>query len=340
MNSLPMTDDLRAEAARKLYRDHDIGELLRCVYTTLRRPRLTGLGLNRLDESRRMDAIRSWDMVAIVGLYNHSSEGRRLAQRTLREQLQSVVLRIADDAEDFIGVMDVTGTIISGSNALRFADRQAVWVPNDIDFYCTPRGFRIFCTYLEEYLGAVLIDEKINKQGAYSFNGFAQRRRYKAPMATVDVMCSTTSSALYPLTFFHSTLVMNALSANSICIAYPKDVAERTGTRSIYGLGSCGDAAVEKYESRGYQLLSTLFQKGAEEDAEEEKCSDRHRYFGDIHCLTIPFTPEMRPRVRQRGPVGRTKWTAGWSLGGPSCDNVLCDDCSGPESYPAVYVSM
>lgn len=237
--------------------------------------------------------------------------------------------------------MDVTGTVLSGSNALHFADRTALWIPNDFDFYCNPRGFMIFCAFLETYLCAELLEIHDDDSGhiPYPRQGFVERRRYQISSTRLDIMCSASPSALYLLTFFHSTLVMNAISAKAICIAYPQHIADRSGLLSLHGFGTMAQKAAEKYESRGYQLVAHDFnQVDVGGPAQGHGCGRRHRFFGDDLCLTIPFGPSTLPTSKSRIRFARSKWTAGWTLGGAHCGEFMCEDCSGPEVYTAVLM--
>lgn len=291
--------------------------------------------------STQLEVTQDWDLTTVLGLFNHTPATRVLAQQTLQAQLRRVVAGITPQVSEFLTVMDVTGTVLSGSNALRFADRKSLWIPNDFDFYCNGRGFLIFCAFLETYLGAELLEVHSDDSGhiPYPLKGVVEMRRYQTSLTRLDVMCSASPSALYPLTFFHSTLVMNAISANSICIAYPQHVVDRSGLLSMHGMGDIAREAAEKYETRGYQLVAHDFHHADDGGfAQGSGCGRRHRYFGDEFCLTIPFAPLIMPAVKSQSRFARSKWTAGWTLGGASCGEFMCEDCCGPESYTAVLM--
>lgn len=339
MRHVMLNTVLRTEAVRRLDIKGDTDKLLRYGHVMGYASQCSLI--YSLPDDVCMTVVKDWDMLTLVGLFVHSERGRLLAQRSLHEQLCTLFGELTGDVKFFLDAMTVTNTVLSGSNALRFADRTAQWIPSDFDFYTSKFGFDGFCFFLEHYLGALLTDHTEGSANSpiYGQDGaFIARNRYQLGQKNIDVMRSATPSPLYPLTQFHSTLVMNAISPQSLVIAYPAHIADRRGLLTMHSQRVSARTAAAKYESRGYQLMPWDCSDFAGEDLRDSStCTNYRRYFGDEQCLTVPFSPCVN-RVNEHGPIETHKWSAGWILGGRPCGDSLCENCAESFSYNALIV--
>ncbi|KAI9057845.1 hypothetical protein FKP32DRAFT_1536890, partial [Trametes sanguinea] len=158
-------------------------------------------------------------------------------------------------------VLRATGCVLSGSAALKVLDHQrpGSWAPSDLDIYA-PRGKAMrFASYLITHEGYTL-DRTVASYGYGDSTGFSCVLHLHQGASSIDIIQSLTLSALHPLPYFWSSHVMNYLSADSFCIAYP--------TTTLQGRGLLNPVALldgryphgrtlrvlAKYSSRGYDF--------------------------------------------------------------------------------------
>ncbi|KAI0359246.1 hypothetical protein OH77DRAFT_1375134, partial [Trametes cingulata] len=158
-------------------------------------------------------------------------------------------------------VLGAVGAVVSGSTALHILDIQgsARWVPNDLDIY-TPLGKAVrLVSYLVkaeyyQYTGCHLS----NYHG--DFGGYTKVFHLEKSGRKIDVIQSCTASALHPIPYFWSTHVMNYLTADSFCIAYPTFTLSGRGLLNPLPLikhrypRERTLSVMAKYQDRGYDF--------------------------------------------------------------------------------------
>ncbi|TEB16196.1 hypothetical protein FA13DRAFT_1650826 [Coprinellus micaceus] len=139
-------------------------------------------------------------------------------------------------------MMRSTGAILSGSAALQVVSPSLSWKPSDLDFYC---GFNdvqdvIYCFAGESYEVSMAFDAPYDCKKFYTYapasarpTNFEARFRsnsciqkvytlvHRESEITINVIQSRSPASAAPLAFFHSTLVMNFVSADGVVCAYP-----------------------------------------------------------------------------------------------------------------------
>ncbi|OCH88799.1 hypothetical protein OBBRIDRAFT_693533, partial [Obba rivulosa] len=63
----------------------------------------------------------------------------------------------------------------------------------------------------------------------YHCKGFFHLVQLRTPRGVIEVIRSVRETALYPICFFWSTLLMNYFSADAFCVAYPVLTFQRRG---------------------------------------------------------------------------------------------------------------
>lgn len=134
------------------------------------------------------------------------------------------------DVDAFLGVMEDNDAIISGSFALNYIQGSTSWAHHDIDFYLPYTTFAAFCQYLQvkEQYSLVAHYRSADHPAAedvetlsYPTKGILYIARYRKAALLIDVMCTGASTASYALPSFWTTLLMNYLTCNGFCCAYP-----------------------------------------------------------------------------------------------------------------------
>ncbi|KAL6304474.1 hypothetical protein BKA93DRAFT_692856, partial [Sparassis latifolia] len=153
----------------------------------------------------------------------------------------------------------ITNTVISGSLSLVFFDVTCSWSPNNADFYVLYGHFFRIVQYLVQVEGYTL-DTNVEPPYSYSASIISQVARLRRGRYHIDVIRSFTESPLCPLPLFWSTHVMNYLSADSFCCAYPDSMLQHRGLLNPHRLVDCQYpsssvlSAMFKYIAHGYDF--------------------------------------------------------------------------------------
>ncbi|OSC99120.1 hypothetical protein PYCCODRAFT_1373636 [Trametes coccinea BRFM310] len=205
----------------------------------------------------------------------------------LNVRYNGMLHRFVHDADHFRAVLRATGCVLSGSAALNVLDHQrpGSWVPSDLDVYAPYGKATRFASYLIAHEGYTLED-------TFSSSSYGDSTGFSA--SSIDIIQSMTLSSLHPLPYFWATHVMNFLSADSFCVAYP--------TTTLCGRGILNPVALldgryphqrtlqvlAKYGNRGYdfRLQEIAWAQSTTAECDEgETCPMTIRFFGDQHCL-------------------------------------------------------
>ncbi|KIO00531.1 hypothetical protein M404DRAFT_963360 [Pisolithus tinctorius Marx 270] len=167
-----------------------------------------------------------------------------------------------------LGILHACNAVISGSLALHMVlpANSCAWTPTDLDIYM-PLHQICYLTMKLECKGI-----PYNMSAIHSILTFSNGTHY------IDVIVSRTSTALSPLFQFHSTAVMNFISADTIFCAYPNLTFDHRALinphPNYYGLiGFKTMAALQKYASQGFEFV---------------KCEEFHHL--PYSCRSIPHT--------------------------------------------------
>ncbi|KAL6306071.1 hypothetical protein BKA93DRAFT_730208, partial [Sparassis latifolia] len=158
--------------------------------------------------------------------------------------------RFVDNPNGLRTTLHLSQSLISGSFIIDFLDPHDTFVPNNLDIY-VPHGYHL---RLVQYLRQVK---------HYAFAEDAIWPPYTLEFGVekiIDIIQSATQTALYPLAFFWTTAVMNYLTADGFCCAYPELMLHR---RSLLNPTSLLDyyyppprilGCIDKYIHRGFQF--------------------------------------------------------------------------------------
>lgn len=239
------------------------------------------------------------------------------------------------DANGFRSVLRATGSVISGSAALHVLDsaRAEHWQPRDIDLYVPLDHAERVATYITEVEEYVHL-ETHESWATYTHDsaGFVEVSKYEnGDGMRVDLIKSATHSSLYPIPFFWSTHVMNYLTADSFCMAYPSLTLQGRGLMNPVALVDSRYphkrtlAVMTKYHRRGYDFRLHSYAWDADPSATcarggDEGCPRTIRYFGDPYCLTGTIsTIEEAARFNESRAQPDSELLVRWWRGGHAC---------------------
>ncbi|KAI5999554.1 hypothetical protein EDD15DRAFT_2146855, partial [Pisolithus albus] len=112
--------------------------------------------------------------------------------------------------------------IISGSCALRLLlpQKDVFWKPDDLDIYvCEREAPQLLNTLLAK--GYRLISQTAKNGAQYPPSHVHSIRTLRRHTTQIDVIVSNSTTAISPIFEFHSTILMNFVTAHSVFCAYP-----------------------------------------------------------------------------------------------------------------------
>jgi hypothetical protein len=255
---------------------------------------------------------------------NRSGIGHYIGMRRIK-----LLWRFVNDADAFISLMDCTGTVLSGSCALSLIQaEQGALMTRDMDVYTTLKFEKEVVDHFKDKEGYECMKE-IERKTEYNSSAIFRIHKLQRGEKQADIIVTHWKCALAPIFQFHSTAVMNYVTARSIACLYPRWTTKNksfinprmyldnlTHLRTLHGL--------MKYRRRGFKMSADAFHLGehiCETDERNRKkigyCPHNMRSTVDNDVLIWNFGPNQT--------LGDTTITCGdmpimvWCLGGHEC---------------------
>ncbi|KAI6045831.1 hypothetical protein EDC04DRAFT_2531863, partial [Pisolithus marmoratus] len=114
-------------------------------------------------------------------------------------------------------------TIISGSTALYLLlpEHGTSWMPTDLDIYIPQGTSTLIQNQLKVEGYSTIAEPTVNHLG-YTYSHICHVVVISNGKRKIDLVVSRTSMALSPIFQFHSTTVMNFISADTVFCCYPQ----------------------------------------------------------------------------------------------------------------------
>ncbi|KAI0054754.1 hypothetical protein BV25DRAFT_1816584, partial [Artomyces pyxidatus] len=222
-------------------------------------------------------------------------------------------------------------SIISGSTVLHFAlqgtEQVLGWKANDLDIYCplTTAASVIYYLVKEEHYVVVQTvahrDRTFESLHEYDNGAVASVTTLLTPDGKkVDIIAATRNAPLLPITYFWTTLVTNYMTADSICLAYPRLTLQGIGLLNPIRIPAPRVLkCISKYQKRRFTFKDFAAAPSVHHTFHNPKpllCPHTFRTFTDTGCLQVHFSPN-RNRVQPLPlfPIYHPMWT----YGGPLC---------------------
>ncbi|KAH9848188.1 hypothetical protein C2E23DRAFT_709698, partial [Lenzites betulinus] len=157
----------------------------------------------------------------------------------------------------------LTSSVVSGSSALHVLDfaRSHSWQPADLDIYTPRHAVQPMLDYLrlqESYV----VHTADNTVYLYDNPAIERVIHLRRGQKEIDVIQSSSPSPLLPIPHFWSSHLMNYLTADGYCMAYPQYTLAGQGLLSPVQLIDLQLPpprtlnAMKKYSVRGYDFRS------------------------------------------------------------------------------------
>ncbi|KAG1797591.1 hypothetical protein EV424DRAFT_1546566 [Suillus variegatus] len=247
--------------------------------------------------------------------------------------------RYMNDVKRFIGLLQSSSSVVSGSSALNIIQaRQGAVEINDLDVYTTLPNFEELVHFFKHSEGYKIMGNFHRPPpGRYNNTGIAKLLRLQKDERKVDIIVTNLASAVAPIFQFHNTAIMNFISAEAIFCAYPVWTLNMAGLihPRMYKQNATNLATISglaKYMKRGFNLCSDI----NELSPHVSRC---------IKTYNCPHT------IRSTNDKGKIAWVFGnagphhssshsaayietgaviWCLGGDQCEN---EEAAGAPSF-------
>lgn len=163
-------------------------------------------------------------------------------------------------------------------------------------------------------------------------------RRPQLEGQRIDIIPSINASPLFPISFFWASHLMNYLTADSFCAAYPEyTFAQRAVLSPVQLIDHRYPSpeivrVIRKYEDRGYQFRVRPYAWndciGNALCARNAACPRLRRFFGDRFCLTGNLSRDYGDDGFGRSLPSET--TVCWWRGGDVCGG----ECARSDVFP------
>lgn len=185
---------------------------------------------------------------------------RTLVQQHAQHRTTKLFRFFEIDPISMLDVLNLTGSVVSGSAALVVVNPWS-FTPNDMDIYAPPTRSALLIELMATRFGYIVDAIAV---GYPQFSGISAIHTLKKGVHSVQVMVTSSENPLTAVFHFHSTTVMNFISAHGIYCAYPILTSQRRGLKNRYELAHNGQSeeavrlCLDKYAQRGYEIADDL----------------------------------------------------------------------------------
>ncbi|KAG1793308.1 uncharacterized protein HD556DRAFT_1214509, partial [Suillus plorans] len=169
-----------------------------------------------------------------------------------------------EDVDGLLALLERTGTVISGSSALHLVQAKARSVGlRDMDIYATLEFEDEVMNHFKAAEGYKVTSKGGRKQG-YDTSAVQKVCELDKEGKKVDIIITDWPNVIMPVLQYHSTAVMNYITAHSLVCLYPQWTKEKKSLVNprMYledGTNVRGVMALMKYVRRGFQVTTEPF---------------------------------------------------------------------------------
>ncbi len=173
----------------------------------------------------------------------------------------NLLRRFVEDPPEFRRYLDGSNSVISGSFAVQFVDKDGGRQANDLDVYVGLNNVDGMIAFFARN-GYESVEDGHSSRG-YRGVHLLSRRTLAKGSQHVDIIESPTKCSLHPIAWFWSSAVMNFMTGSHFCIAYPgSTLARRSFVSPIRARHPGLPMLRSKYERRGYESIETQQYEG------------------------------------------------------------------------------
>ncbi|KAJ3559978.1 hypothetical protein NM688_g10 [Phlebia brevispora] len=309
--------------------------------------------------------VKNLSMFELARIARTQRDLRGLVNEELRVRHHRMLSHFMEDPDAFMAALKRIEAVLSGSFVGRYLQGEYDHARSDLDIYVPYQGFDAMKTYLTIFEGyiedvkeafrrrsrarAVQVRLNIAARLVLDHEGdvldepdpdFDEPPYTRSPVdagitevATlrkgdrkIDVVRNQSTSALYAITRFWSTLQMNYIGAHGFCCAYPSLTSQRVGIINPLVMTSEGVPRryilplIEKYSQRGYAFHDHWYMHighGCRDNHLHVLCPTKRHSFEDQYAFYGAFGSATRSsRFDSVKGASASEWKVGWRLGG------------------------
>lgn len=249
-----------------------------------------------------------------------------IAERYTTYRRRLLTKPFLDDPDEIYRLLAAFNAVISGSSALSFLlpEREVYWTPHDLDIYVSEKDALPLLRKLSIY-GYCITAKRDSNEDPYPYSSIQTMFVLRRGTSKIDVVTSKTSAAISPIFQYHSTILFNFLTADSVFCAYPELTLRRESLINpfaVYGqaLKRSTLQALLKYHSRGIKYVSCR-----ELHKNSHCCKASLRSVDDNISLWMKCSPPDANYPIKNPSISVVKWRLGGSI------------CNGTPTYVSPY---
>ncbi|KIN94232.1 hypothetical protein M404DRAFT_58437, partial [Pisolithus tinctorius Marx 270] len=159
----------------------------------------------------------------IANLAQASAVLNGLAWDFIQHRLCLLTKPFFKNTETLLGILRTCDAVVSGSCALHILlpANETCWILSDLDIYVSCHHMACLSVAHLVGTGYVIVRQQTVNAGPYGSSSIRLVVSFANDCQSIDVIVSSTAAAMSPIFEFHSTAMMNFISANHIFCAYP-----------------------------------------------------------------------------------------------------------------------
>ncbi|KAI6100726.1 hypothetical protein EDD16DRAFT_1496369 [Pisolithus croceorrhizus] len=204
------------------------------------------------------------DYCDVGDLQQYAATSRQATEQVrdyLQRRLRCVGGQYFCNADTLLDILCTCDAVISGSTTLHILlpKQGTPWAPMDLDLYVLQMTSVLLMSHLMEE-GYAIVTKGESEDMPYTPMHEEHVEQLTNGKHSIDVVVSGTASAPSPIFHFHSTAVMNFISADTIFCTYPRLTLQQLSLMNAGALYDGGDMddigdAVQKYMRRGLHYV-------------------------------------------------------------------------------------
>ncbi|KAG1855295.1 hypothetical protein F4604DRAFT_1685776 [Suillus subluteus] len=221
------------------------------------------------------------DLTALAKTRDENEEGVKYHVSKCQDKL---FRSFVDNIDQWVNIMDRTGTVISGSTTLGLVQAKAGSVTSqDMDVYATQTFEKEILVHLKEGEGYNEVREVVRQP---DYDGSAIKKIYKLEKEEkkIDVIVMHWTCTIAPILQFHTTSIMNYVTTCKLMCLYPCWTCDNKGfvNPCLYLEGktnlSTVDGLMKYYVRQGFRISANPFCLADHECNEDIKNSAKTGY--------------------------------------------------------------
>ena len=267
----------------------------------------------------------------LIKVASTSLECSDLVHHHIKERKAEISTKYFNHPTTLYEILHICDAVVSGSHALRILLPTATtsWEAKDLDIYVSAaRVGQLINLLCREGCELAAVDAQTAHE--YASSSVKEVISLWRQQHRIDVIISGTDDPITPVFEFHSTVIMNFITAEAICCAYPSLTLRQKSIVNPYALyqhplGRTSLGSWEKYEERGIEYTCCPCNLGRKRLCCCKACSLLDGACMWVNVLALPCAPYDPAAIFEQLGVFDVEWRLGGCVCG--CLDALMAHC-------------